>query len=928
MSAAIFVAIAFSTASIGPTSNVTYVRTMTDGITYPARLAPAPGGGLYVTDPPMKQVVEYPAAGPFLGTLYPIAAGANGIAVHSDGRVFISHNNGTIGAYSAAFALLPDTFDPAPMSLIEISDLAFDPDANWQCVDVGDPVACCTGEGTGTCEELYAVDAGGHQVLVFMETAAGTWTLVRSWGMEGSGLGEFAAPQAIALDLTLDRVIVTDADNFRVQVFDMTGVLLFKFGYRVLYLPASDTAWFARSEGVAVDVCSNIYVSDALMGTVRVFSSIGGELNSMHLPAVGYGTTPGTGQLRSPCDVAIDDAGVLYIASTNNGAVEVFNVTCSVVASAPMSDDAPRGTTKSVPLHRREADGRTVITPTPTVQLRIPDNPLEIVSIINGGDYCAELDLNRDNQIDLADLEIAVSVFGAGTIDDFLTMADGVASSDHPGLAPPHILDLPNRCGRCHSMDGAPGGMLTAAGQENLCQSCHSAGKIAGHDWVGPGSDANSHPWGIPADDGVSDGPEPGSDLALHLDDGDLRCGTCHEPHDTVAYPEYVRTAGESIHLCGECHGEYQEWLVAGHADEEGEAFVHYDWTLPNRASCRQCHSGYGYIDFSEGIPAAQRRGNFRTHDCLVCHATHGKPQADDLLRIYDTVTLPGQVAPITGVGGMATCMACHNGRYAPGQSTTPHYLLGGAMLEGINVFDFGFTLESSQHTVTGVTCMDCHMAPSPAPGNPGAGKVGGHTFNISWHESGGFFCAGGIDDGQPCTVDADCDDLVVDDGLGACDPADPDFGFENAVNACGGCHTGLTTINRPAGGDYDGNLVVEGVQDETQGLLDLVLGQLVIKGAVKLDGYPYWNFSNVADVLNCTGVGVPFACCTGPQTGATCPTGQLQLVRDAVWNWQFVVNSGDLGVKNTAYAVGALQVAYRALTGVDVPGATLRYLP
>lgn len=848
---------------------------MTEGILYPARVAAAPGGGVYVTDPPMKLVASYDGAGAFVGT-FPIAGGAVGVAVHPDGRVFLSRNDGSVGVYSAAFALL-GTVNPAPMALTGANDLAFDPVAM----------------------ELYTVDSKSHKVLVFTESAPGTWTLARAWGMEGTGLGMFSSPQAIAVDSTLGRVIVTDADNFRVQVFDQTGILLFKFGYRTLFLPTSDTAWFARSEGIAVDSCGNIYIVDALMGTLRTFSNIGKELSAQFTPAVSYGTA--AGQLRVPCDVVIDPTGLLYIANTNNNAVEVFNVTCSAVASADVNYEEPRGPDKSAKLDRRGSDGRTVVAPTAVAEPRFPDNPLDIVTTMQAGEYREEFDFNRDRRIDATDLEIAVFAFGAGTADDFLDMAEGTVAG-HPSLAPPHILDLPNRCGRCHSMNGAPGGMLSAAGQENLCLSCHSAGKIAGHDWVGPSSDTNSHPWGIMADAGSSLGPPAGSDLLLHLDNGMIRCGTCHEPHESVEGGEYMRYSlyhTEPVAsppsppppaapwqmtvmnptLCGQCHSEVEEWKHAGHSHTDADPFIHYDWSLSNRAACRQCHSGFGYIDFTEGLTSAQQRGNFRVIDCLVCHSTHGAEQEADLLRIYDNVTLPADPVnfpggfAVTDAEGSATCMACHNGRAAPPVQnsnatpiSTPHYMLGGVMLEGINAVTFGNTsLTNSAHS-TLVGCTDCHMAPGPTTG-PGAGKVGGHTFNLKVH-----------------------------------DPLDPDFGFENVVGACQGCHVGLTTLNRPAL-DYDGDGVAEGVQDEVQGLLNLVLAQITARGAVQLPGFPYWNLTPVA-------------------------TADRILVKNAIWNWQYVNNSGDLGVKNTSYAVGVLQLTYQQLAGGVVPGAILRYVP
>jgi OmcA/MtrC family decaheme c-type cytochrome len=836
--------ITLAAVTLSPTSNLTHTGTITQDVHYPGRLAPAPGGGVYVTDPPMKQVVQYDAAGAVVG-IHAITQVPIGIGVHPSGNLFISRQDEAIGIYDASFALV-GTLNPAPFTMTAPNDIAVHP----------------------TTGEVYVTDSEAMRVLVFNGT---TGALARMWGTAGSGLSQFQSPQALAIDAARDRVIVSDVDNFRVQVFNTAGVLQFKFGYRTLYVGSSQVAWLARTEGVAVDGCGNIYLSDALMGTIRVFDATGKEIDPGYLPPVTYGT--GVGQVRIPCDVLV--AGTkLFVASTNNAAVEVYSVACTQLRGA--------------------GNGRGGVSSTATVAVADPvgevsaaaerrpayvDNPLDIVQAMNAGTYSRDLDLNRDQKVDQADLDMAVAHFGGATVQDFLNAGNGLRDTYPYPLQPPHMPNIPNICGRCHSMDGAPaGGMLTSAGQENLCLSCHTASGRAMGAPIGGAENANSHPWGVAANTNGVNGPAAGSELALHLDNGDIRCATCHNPHESpVAGATYLRGSATDGSLCGQCHRETAEWQKAGHADPQGEAWKHYDWTQSSRAACRRCHSGNGFIDFSNGVPEAQQRGAFRVLDCVTCHATHGRPQEDELLRVYDTVTLPanGPDVTVTGVGAMATCMACHNGRVAPEDAgITPHYLIGGVMLEGLNGITFGYTLENSPHQ-TLATCVDCHMGPSPAAGQPGAGKVGGHTFNVKVN-----------------------------------DAADPEFGFEN-VAACNtaACHgnTGrspellLTTLNRTAFGDYDGDGTIEGVQDETHGLADLVLAQILAKGAVKLDAYPYWVTTGV-------------------------PAAQKALVEDAIWNWQYNYNSGDYGVHNTAYAVGLLQVTYKALTGVDVPNAFLRY--
>ena len=821
----------------GQSAELTHLDTMTDGLAYPGRIASSPGGGLYVTDQASGVIVEYDAVGAVVDT-YAIAEGPIGVAALGP-DVFVSRSDGQVGRYDGAFGL-QELLDPSPFGFMGPNDLAVDPVAG----------------------ELYVADGPAHRVLVFSDTGGG-WGLDRVWGTQGSGMGEFQFPLAIAVDAALGRVLVTDADNFRVQVFDTSGVFLFRFGYRIAYTSMGELAWLARGAGIAVDSCGNIYVTDSLMGTLRVFDVDGHDLELLN-PPVRYGTS--AGDLRTPCDVMIRN-DVAYVANTTNAGVELYDILCTGLPAPSRGGD---------PAVRRDTVGRDDGLPRMRGALA-PDNPFEIVAVMNSGEYDRRYDLNLDRQVDVKDLKLAVQNFGAATVEDFLAYGPSPAApmADYEG---PHIVPgLATQCGRCHDFDGMPLDMTSAAGQANLCMSCHTSSGLANGSLI-PAPDRGAfHPIGVPADGGVSDGPDPASasQMAFHLDNGDIRCGTCHNQHSQEQGDPYVRaTVENSKNLCGECHrAQGNEWLHAGHADTHADAWGHYDWALPNRAACRKCHSGNGFIDFSKGKPDAKQNGMFRVLDCATCHGVHQGVPGEELLRIYDDITLPGDVT-FNDKGPNATCMTCHNGRTVPADGATPHYALGGVMFEGINANEFGATILNSAHT-TVAQCVDCHMAPGPAAG-PGAGKVGGHSFALKVH-----------------------------------DPADPDFGFENVEGACNAaaCHGdsgALTTINRTAYGDYDGDGAVEGVQDEVAGLMDLVFDEIIASGAEFLGGYPYWRYTNVVDD----------------------PPGFLQTVQRSVWNWEYVDNSGDFGIHNTGYAVGILQVTYAQLTGNAVPGADLRYTP
>lgn len=359
---------------------------------------------------------------------------------------------------------------------------------------------------------------------------------------------------------------------------------------------------------------------------------------------------------------------------------------------------------------------------------------------------------------------------------------------------------------------------------------------------------------------------------------GGIQCENCHGPasqHPNNAFSQDIKMdASLNADVCGQCHGQNAMWKTTGHADGNAEVFTYPIGT--GHEACVKCHSGLGYIDNADGVPQAQQHTGKQVISCAVCHDPHDSTNPGQL-RVYDAVALPGDTTARTGMGQSATCMSCHNGRVAPDSATAqrpsfPHHSTASENLLGVNGITFGQGIENSSHASM-AKCVDCHMAPTPgnahdAVHTAGENEVGDHTFRMAFHAEG-----------------------------------DPDDGFENVANACNGCHGDLTVLNRTSYGDYDGDGQVEGIQDEVEGLMALVLTQLQAKGLVHLSAYPYWSWTNVA-------------------------AADLQLVQKSVWNYMLVEMDGSKGIHNTGFTVGLLQVTYKQLAGVDVPGATLRYTP
>ena len=85
----------------------------------------------------------------------------------------------------------------------------------------------------------------------------GDGNLVRKFGPEENGDGQFARPCGICTN-SLDEIIVVDTENNRVQLFDEEGNFITTFGSK-----GSAPDQFCEPFGVCVDWDDNILVADS-----------------------------------------------------------------------------------------------------------------------------------------------------------------------------------------------------------------------------------------------------------------------------------------------------------------------------------------------------------------------------------------------------------------------------------------------------------------------------------------------------------------------------------------------------------------------------------------------------------------------------------------------------------------------------------------
>jgi len=79
----------------------------------------------------------------------------------------------------------------------------------------------------------------------------------------GKGQGEFRNPVGVAV--TTDEVIVFDAGNLRLQVFDLQG----NFRREIPLLDAD------AQSGIAADSAGNVYITDGTIGQIDIVSTNG-----------------------------------------------------------------------------------------------------------------------------------------------------------------------------------------------------------------------------------------------------------------------------------------------------------------------------------------------------------------------------------------------------------------------------------------------------------------------------------------------------------------------------------------------------------------------------------------------------------------------------------------------------------------------------
>lgn len=182
-----------------------------------------------------------------------------------------------------------------------------------------DPFGLAVGPDGG----VYVADAGEANRIRKVSPEGVVTTL--AGGREGfaDGAGEAAAfntPSALALDAA-GNLYVADTGNNRVRKVTPEGVVTTLAGEGVAGFadgPAAQSR-FDSPVGVAVDRDGNVYVADTYNDRVRLITKDGSVKTLAGSGATGNADGPSaSASFDTPCGVAVNEAGEVYVADTGN----------------------------------------------------------------------------------------------------------------------------------------------------------------------------------------------------------------------------------------------------------------------------------------------------------------------------------------------------------------------------------------------------------------------------------------------------------------------------------------------------------------------------------------------------------------------------------------------------------------------------------
>lgn len=160
-------------------------------------------------------------------------------------------------------------------------------------------------------KQIWISETGKHRLLVTDLEG----NLLHTFGERGEAASNFNFPTFIWIDNDNDYVYVTDALNYRIQIFTPDFELKSVFGQS-----GDASGYFASMKGIAVDSFEHIYVVDARLNSVQVFDILGNFLYTFGK----QGRNPG--EFWMPSGIYIDKDNYIYVTDSYNCRIQIFQL--------------------------------------------------------------------------------------------------------------------------------------------------------------------------------------------------------------------------------------------------------------------------------------------------------------------------------------------------------------------------------------------------------------------------------------------------------------------------------------------------------------------------------------------------------------------------------------------------------------------------